>query len=94
MTPESTGSALKSTERWEASPPLVRNIEDSEPKETETTKEDLLTKPTTREETKSDSEDTDNKSLFINVFNFYVFYIFNEYARTTHCTEIEFRCFK
>lgn len=63
MIQESTGSALRNTEKWEVWLPPERNTEDSEPRETETIREDLLTKPTIREEIKSNWEDTDNKII-------------------------------
>ena len=71
-TQESTGSAKRSTEKWEVSLLLVRNIEVSEPRVTEITREDLLSRLTTREETKLNSEDSDN--LFIKNFIFYGIY--------------------
>jgi len=68
MIQELTGYALKSTEKWEDWLLLVRNIEDLELKETEIIREDLLIKPITKEEIKSNSEDTDNEILLINYF--------------------------
>ena len=60
MTPESTGSATKSTEKWEVSLPRAKNTEDLEPKVTKTIKRDLPEEPTTEEETLLNSEDTDD----------------------------------
>ena len=72
MIQESTGFALKNTEKWEVWLQLVRNTEGWELREIEITKEDLLIKLITREEIRSDWEDTDN-----NKYKYYIFLLMN-----------------